>query len=195
MTPRLFAVLLMPLLLAPTVSPARAAGDSVEGGRIAQRWCSTCHLVAPNRRGGDAAPPFVALANNPAKTESYLKNWIANPHPPMPNLLLPLQLVTGLNKQRGGSKARQLLAAKDKLWATYFATFLAARIFTPSLKQKLVKRKEGTHLSARTVAFLLRLPIQHLLRLFCGVHGNFRFHSVNSNQKWLLCQRLRTKDG
>ncbi len=88
MTPRLFAVLLMPLLLAPTVSPARAAGDSVEGGRIAQRWCSTCHLVAPNRRGGDAAPPFVALANNPAKTESYLKNWIANPHPPMPNFNL-----------------------------------------------------------------------------------------------------------
>jgi mono/diheme cytochrome c family protein len=88
MTLRLPAALfLLTLLIAPGL-PAAAAGDAEEGGRIARRWCASCHMVDATRRGGDAAPPFVALANDAKKTETYLKNWIANPHPPMPNFNL-----------------------------------------------------------------------------------------------------------
>ena len=84
-----------------------AAGDAVEGGRIAQQWCSSCHLVGQGTRGGDAAPPFVALANNPAKTETYLKNWIRNPHPPMPNFNLSRRDIDDLTAYIGTLSAKK----------------------------------------------------------------------------------------
>lgn len=75
---------------------ARAAGDPVEGRRIAEQWCTSCHVIGPKSRGGDAAPPFIALANNPAKTETYLKGWISNPHPSMPNFNLSRRTIDDL---------------------------------------------------------------------------------------------------
>lgn len=81
------AVLLAALTVVPTAETL-AAGDAQEGFRIARRWCASCHVIGRNTPGGDAAPPFVALASDPDKTEAYLKNWISNPHPPMPNLNL-----------------------------------------------------------------------------------------------------------
>lgn len=74
--------------LTASAAPVLAAGDSAEGRRIATQWCSSCHVVDGQGRGGDAAPPFIALASNPMKTEDYLKNWIRSPHPPMPNFNL-----------------------------------------------------------------------------------------------------------
>jgi mono/diheme cytochrome c family protein len=78
------------------VTTAFAAGDATEGRRIAQQWCTSCHVIGPGMRGSDMAPPFVALANNPAKTETYLKGWITNPHPPMPNFNLSRRTVEDL---------------------------------------------------------------------------------------------------
>lgn len=85
---RLIAALMIVLPAMLAAAPAFAQGDASEGLRIARRWCSSCHVIGQNMRGGDAAPPFIALANDPAKTETYLKNWIRNPHPPMPNFNL-----------------------------------------------------------------------------------------------------------
>lgn len=84
------------LLFLGIVADARAAGDPVEGRRIAGQWCSSCHVIGPEGRGADGAPPFMALANNPAKTETYLKGWISNPHPPMPNLNLSRRTIDDL---------------------------------------------------------------------------------------------------
>jgi mono/diheme cytochrome c family protein len=87
-------IIAIPLIaLAPsffTAPAAVAAGDADAGKRIAQQWCSACHVTGKEKRGkgSDAAPSFVGLAQKPVKTEAYLKAWIANPHPPMPNFNL-----------------------------------------------------------------------------------------------------------
>ncbi len=96
MTLRPHACLIALALTALPVTSSFAAGDAVEGQRIAQQWCTSCHVVGSNMRGGDVAPPFIALANNPAKTETYLKAWITNPHPPMPNFNLSRRTVEDL---------------------------------------------------------------------------------------------------
>ncbi|MCP4329875.1 MAG: cytochrome c [Alphaproteobacteria bacterium] len=66
------------------------AGDATADGRIlAQRWCASCHVVDPAQSGAsDVAPPFVHIANDPTKTSEGLKAWLADPHPPMPQLNL-----------------------------------------------------------------------------------------------------------
>lgn len=77
-------------------APVLAAGDATEGRRIARQWCSSCHIVGTEVRGPDAGPPFVVLANDPTRTERYLKTWISHPHPPMPNFNLSRQAVDDL---------------------------------------------------------------------------------------------------
>ena len=66
---------------------ARAA-DPQEGYRLAQQWCTTCHIVAPNEAGSDAARPFESIANDPNFTDDGIRAWLIDPHPPMPNLHL-----------------------------------------------------------------------------------------------------------
>src|SRR5690242_17617106 len=64
------------------------AADPVEGGRIAERWCSSCH-VAGNRSGGtDAVPTLESIANDRHRSPEWLRQWLNDPHPPMPNLPL-----------------------------------------------------------------------------------------------------------
>jgi mono/diheme cytochrome c family protein len=78
------------------VVPASAAGDAAEGEKIAERWCASCHVVEGKAMASDKAPAFAALAADPAKSEAYLKGWISNPHPPMPNFNLTRQTVDDL---------------------------------------------------------------------------------------------------
>ena len=61
-----------------------ASADPDEGLRLARQWCTSCHIVAPNTGGSDAAPPFETIANDPMVTEGGLRAWLADPHPPMP---------------------------------------------------------------------------------------------------------------
>ena len=65
---------------------AIAAGDPQIGHDLARRWCSGCHLVDSTTNGADAAPPFAAIAAKNAGDETALRGWLADPHPPMPNL-------------------------------------------------------------------------------------------------------------
>lgn len=62
------------------------AGDADAGRRLATQWCASCHIVAPGTGGSDAARPFPSIANDPNFTEQGLRAWLADPHPPMPNL-------------------------------------------------------------------------------------------------------------
>lgn len=73
-----------------------AAGDAREGRRVAKRWCSGCHVIGHSSRQRDTAPAFSVLANDPKKSAEYLKAWITNPHPPMPNFNLTRRTVDDL---------------------------------------------------------------------------------------------------
>lgn len=69
----------------PAIS-ALAANDAERGRELAVRWCTECHIVAPDEAGGDAGPPFEVLSK--ARTEPGLRAWLFEPHPPMPDLNL-----------------------------------------------------------------------------------------------------------
>jgi len=63
-----------------------ARADEVDRGReLALRWCVNCHIVAADAAGGDAGPPFAALSG---LSRDRLRNWLSEPHPPMPDLHL-----------------------------------------------------------------------------------------------------------
>jgi mono/diheme cytochrome c family protein len=75
------------VLIAGHAAPATPA-DPAEGRRLARQWCTSCHIVAPGTSGSDAARPFESVAKDPNFTEDGLRAWLADPHPPMPNLNL-----------------------------------------------------------------------------------------------------------
>ncbi len=76
------------LALFATLAPAMAA-DSERGANLARQWCASCHVPGTgSRAGADAGPPFAQMAADPAYTDARLRGWLANPHPPMPNLNL-----------------------------------------------------------------------------------------------------------
>lgn len=66
-----------------------AAADDVERGRsLAERWCTTCHVIAPDNAGGDVGPSFETVANREGQTLGGIAAWLFEPHPPMPDLQL-----------------------------------------------------------------------------------------------------------
>ena len=68
---------------------AAAAVDDAERGRLlAERWCTGCHVVAPDGPGGDAGPAFATVANREGQTAGGIAAWLFEPHPPMPDLML-----------------------------------------------------------------------------------------------------------
>ena len=67
---------------------AAQGAEAGEGYRLAKQWCTSCHIVAPGQAGSDAAPPFGSIANRADFSEAGLRAWLADPHPPMPNLNL-----------------------------------------------------------------------------------------------------------
>jgi cytochrome c len=68
-----------------TAGGAAQAGDAAEGSRIAEHLCSSCH-VASNRSGGtDAVPTLESIARDPRRGPEWARQWLSDPHPPMPN--------------------------------------------------------------------------------------------------------------
>lgn len=65
---------------------APAAADAERGAELARRWCTPCHVVAPDEPGGDAGPSFMAM--RVGRSEPGLRAWLFRPHPPMPDLNL-----------------------------------------------------------------------------------------------------------
>jgi len=58
------------------------AQDARNGAQLASRWCSNCHADA--NRGSDTVPTFQRIANLPGRNAEFLRNFLTNPHPPMP---------------------------------------------------------------------------------------------------------------
>lgn len=77
------------LLVAFCVSGAQAQ-NAANGKRIADRWCSSCHVVDPNdnRPVRDTVPSFTAVANNSSTTRMGLAAFLTTPHYTMPNFVL-----------------------------------------------------------------------------------------------------------
>jgi mono/diheme cytochrome c family protein len=85
---RLFAALLsFTVLAAPAAS--WAAGDAAQGGRLAERWCAACHVVAPGQQHGNAqVPPFSEIAKRPHVDAALVALYLLLPHPKMPDMNL-----------------------------------------------------------------------------------------------------------
>jgi mono/diheme cytochrome c family protein len=71
-----------------TVATYPALGSDVTNGkRLAQQWCSPCHVVAPDQRQlGSEAAPFREVAQRPGFDAAKLAFFLLNPHPAMPNM-------------------------------------------------------------------------------------------------------------
>jgi len=65
------------------------AADARKGEILAQRWCSTCHVVSSGQQQGTAqAPPFSAIASRPDFNETTIAYFLLTPHPRMPDMNL-----------------------------------------------------------------------------------------------------------
>jgi cytochrome c len=89
------AALLIAIAAVLAIRVHRAGGaphdpDSVvEGHRLAEAWCTSCHAIDSKSAGtAGAAPDFSAIANQPSTTELALKVFLRSNHRNMPNLVL-----------------------------------------------------------------------------------------------------------
>jgi len=76
------------LLAAPATALAQQVGDPRNGRRLAEAWCSQCHLIGPGASGptSDAVPTFPSVARMASTTGMSLRAFLLTPHPRMPNI-------------------------------------------------------------------------------------------------------------
>ena len=66
-----------------------STGDAAHGQRLAENWCSSCHLVsAAQKPAKNAAPPFATIAQSSTFGTARLAYLLYNPHPKMAKLAL-----------------------------------------------------------------------------------------------------------
>lgn len=70
--------------------PATAAGDVVNGLRLTELMCARCHIVGPDRDGGDKGPSLPQLVNRMRLDPAGLRAWLGEAHPAMPSFNLAL---------------------------------------------------------------------------------------------------------
>jgi mono/diheme cytochrome c family protein len=71
--------------------PALAQGDPAAGRDILRSWCTACHVVDLEGTGADAGPALPTLLAGKQRSADEIRGWLADPHPPMPNLNLSRQ--------------------------------------------------------------------------------------------------------
>jgi cytochrome c len=67
--------------------PALAA-DANAGRDLVMRSCTSCHTPETATTASDHAPPLSALAKTNRERPAWVRGWLMNPHPPMPNINL-----------------------------------------------------------------------------------------------------------
>ena len=67
---------------------AQEIGDIAAGRRLAEDWCSGCHVVDGASRQGvsNGAPTFPAIARMKSTTPMALRAFLQTPHSRMPDL-------------------------------------------------------------------------------------------------------------
>ena len=82
------------LAAAPPAAAQVVGGDVETGQKLAQEWCSGCHMVdAKTTEARDAVPSFAAIAKMPSTTSMSLRAWLQTPHPRMPDWQLTGQQI------------------------------------------------------------------------------------------------------
>ena len=78
---------LLSVLAVAIPATSALAADVVDGERLARRWCSDCHVVAPNQQTPmSEAPPFAAIARRVDFNAAGVAFFLLNPHPKMPDM-------------------------------------------------------------------------------------------------------------
>jgi mono/diheme cytochrome c family protein len=84
-----FASLFVLLAAADPAGSAQAQDTADTGRAIAERWCSSCHLVGPDQTSAVAdVPSFMSIAQRSDSELDALEGFLADPHPPMPDMSL-----------------------------------------------------------------------------------------------------------
>ena len=75
--------------VAPVPAMGQDFGDPVAGRKLAEAWCSTCHLVHDGKLGTvTGAPTFASIAANREISGLALRVFLRTPHERMPDLQL-----------------------------------------------------------------------------------------------------------
>ena len=73
------------------------SGNAERGGQLAERWCSTCHIVSVTQEQGTTeAPTFRSIAERSPEVIDALGAFLMDPHPPMPDLSLTREEIRDL---------------------------------------------------------------------------------------------------
>jgi mono/diheme cytochrome c family protein len=69
---------------------AQEFGDIAVGRRLAETWCSSCHVIGTSPGGAvsNGAPTFTAIAGMKSTTILSLRAFLQTPHAQMPDLHL-----------------------------------------------------------------------------------------------------------
>ncbi len=75
---------------AAPLANAQEVGDVAAGHRLAETWCSSCHVTgpAPTQGVSNGVPTFAAVARMPSTTVLSLRAFLQTPHAQMPDLHL-----------------------------------------------------------------------------------------------------------
>jgi mono/diheme cytochrome c family protein len=78
------------LAASPFPLTAQEIGDVAAGKRLAETWCSSCHVIAPSAHSGASTgvPTFAAVARMSSTTPLSLRAFLQTPHARMPDLHL-----------------------------------------------------------------------------------------------------------
>jgi mono/diheme cytochrome c family protein len=84
----LLAIAALAVLAGGGPASAQQIGDPVAGRRLAEMWCSNCHVIGPNAAGpgSDAVPTFPGIARMPSTTAMSLRAFLQTPHARMPDI-------------------------------------------------------------------------------------------------------------
>jgi mono/diheme cytochrome c family protein len=91
---RIFALVIAACLLLTISGHAQNvetlhAGSTARGLRLADNWCSSCHLVSPEQKTSSrGAPPFSEIAQSQTFNSDHLAYLLNDPHPKMAKLAL-----------------------------------------------------------------------------------------------------------
>ena len=73
------------------------AADPKQGAEMAKQWCASCHLVSEGQASATTeAPPFGTIARRSPDEFAALAGFLADPHPPMPDLSLTREEIRDL---------------------------------------------------------------------------------------------------
>ena len=89
-TIRVVAIALLSVSFVTVTASAVEIGSQARGETFALEVCATCHVVSDRQVSVDIVglPSFREVANDPSRTEFWLRTFLRTPHFEMPNFIL-----------------------------------------------------------------------------------------------------------